>query len=182
MDKVRGAIFSTLELGMHLEMPKARVLDLFAGSGAYGLEALSRGAVFADFVEKEHEAQECIRQNLALTKLEKRGRVHALDVFNWLNQNAGRDKYDLVLADPPYERPARGVEEPEPDETSRLLGGPWAKILTTHGILVLEQAIERPVEEVAGLDLLRFRRYGKTVVVYYALPGAYEVGEREIAG
>lgn len=209
MDKVRAAVYSTLELGLHLDLKTARVLDLFAGSGAYGLEALSRGAPQCEFVEREREAQECIKKNIKAMRMETRGRLYPQDVFAWLNQFAkdrpgGEGVYDLVIADPPYERPHQpnrraprkvdvSLDDPdhvppppepepapaEPDSVTRLLAGPWDRLLTTHGLLVLEQAIERPVEESPGLDLLRFRRYGKTVVVYYALPGAYTVKGQE---
>lgn len=178
MDKVRGAVYSTLELGLHLDLKATRMLDLFAGSGAYGIEALSRGAVHVDFVEKEPEAIDCIRQNLAGTKLAARAKVHGQEVFTWLNQfsrdrRPGNGTYDLVIADPPYERPPRDGTQPPADAVERLLSGPWDRMLTRHGLLVIEQSIERDIDEVPGLEILRFRRYGKTVVIYYALPGAY---------
>lgn len=190
MDKVRGAVFSSVTLGFHLELEQARVLDLFAGSGAYGIEALSRGAAWADFVEREREAQDCIRHNLAAAKLESRGRLFAQDVFTWLKQFTKRSesgsvspaKYDLVLADPPYDRPYQqaGESANEPDATAvLLLQTPWEEVLTPYGLLMLEQSIERPIDNVPGLEILRYRRYGKTLVIYYALPGAYAVQDAE---
>jgi 16S rRNA G966 N2-methylase RsmD len=116
-------------------------------------------------------------------------------VFVWLDQfsRKGTAKtggiYDLVIADPPYDRPqyrrdAEGGDAAEPpmDQTARLLvETPWTQLLNKYGIFVLEQSVERPVDLAPGLDMLRYRRYGKTLVVYYALPGSYEVKENREA-
>src|SRR5216110_2538089 len=79
MDRVKAAIFSSLGD----RVPRARVLDLFAGTGALGIEALSRGAASATFVENDRRAVESIRRNLAQTRLD--GRIHELDVFHFLD-------------------------------------------------------------------------------------------------
>lgn len=95
-DKVKGAIFSTLgEAGC-----SGRVLDLFAGSGALGIEALSRGADSCDFVERAAAACRAIATNLAKTRLGDRATVHATTVERFLA--AARGPYDLILMDPPY--------------------------------------------------------------------------------
>src|SRR5579871_4180137 len=83
MDRVKGAIFSSLEPGLE----GARVLDLFAGAGTLGIEALSRGAREAVFVEKDVRAVEVIRKNLEKTRLQG-GVVHALDVFSYLDRRS----------------------------------------------------------------------------------------------
>src|SRR3972149_32442 len=95
---MRGAIFSSLD---SLEADMARVLDLYAGTGALGIEALSRGAAWCDFVECDRSACELIRENLRLTGFEDRARVYRLTAERALEDLEG--PYTLVLADPPYD-------------------------------------------------------------------------------
>ena len=83
-------------------LPGCRFLDLFAGSGGIGIEALSRGASFACFVEQEREAVRCIRENLVFTRLADSGKVAAKDVFAFLS-SADDEPYDVVFMDPPYD-------------------------------------------------------------------------------
>src|SRR5690606_22902826 len=103
-DKMRQALFSSLQsLG---ELEGRRVLDLFAGSGAYGLEALSRGAASVTWVEKDRRALDCIRHNLAAVVksgavlADARTTIHSRDVTQWEGESAA---YDLIFCDPPYE-------------------------------------------------------------------------------
>ncbi len=96
-DRVREAWFSILAG----ELPGARVLDLFAGSGALGLEALSRGAGSVDFVEMSRTALSALRANIAALDVEDRARVHAGDALRFVAGLAPR-RYDVVFADPPY--------------------------------------------------------------------------------
>ncbi len=97
--KVREALFSRLQAWI----PEARVIDLFAGSGGLGLEALSRGAGAVVFVERDGEALRALRANIAALGVEARCRVIAGDVFAFLRGELGAAaEADLVLADPPY--------------------------------------------------------------------------------
>ena len=81
----------------------ARVLDLYAGAGTLGIEALSRGAVFCDFVDRDRACANVIAENLALVDMGERGRAHCAPVLPWLQRNqAGLEDYDLVFVDPPY--------------------------------------------------------------------------------
>lgn len=97
-DRVREAIFDALVAqGVSLE----RVLDVYAGSGALGIEALSRGAVHCDFVERNETSAAMIRENLAMTGLQDRARVHRMKAEQAAGRLAG--PYTLVLADPPYD-------------------------------------------------------------------------------
>jgi len=155
MDKVRSAIFSSLGdivIG-------ARVLDLFAGSGALGIEALSRGAQSACFVDYSPPAVHCIRKNLAKTGLE--GRVVTLDAFRFLASVA--DTYDLIFADPPYRKqhgapdPARALLESE-ELPARLASG---------GLLILEVMPSQLPIETTRLSLLKSRQYGETAVAFF---------------
>src|SRR5215472_9551136 len=107
MDRVKAAIFSSLGEAI----VGARVLDLFAGSGALGIEALSRGAVSAIFVENDRHSAEAIEKNLAETNL--KGRVWHQDVFDFLSQRSSADKFHIIFADPPYEKTNHGRSHTE---------------------------------------------------------------------
>lgn len=100
-DKIRQAVFSALgSLGVEPD----RVLDLYAGTGAIGIEALSRGASWADFVEMTPAAAAVIRENLERTQLTEFGQVHRQSVQSYLHRKT--EPYDLVIIDPPYADPA----------------------------------------------------------------------------
>jgi 16S rRNA (guanine966-N2)-methyltransferase len=164
MDRVKAAIFSSLGNAV----PGARVLDLYAGSGAYGIEALSRGAESAEFVEADRRAVEIIRENLAHTHL--RGEVVQGEVLPWLTR-AGRlgRGYDLVFADPPYElgQPREEGREQEDGILKLLESLVNSHVLERGGTLVLEQAAAQAVRDAPGLSLARDRRYGKARVCYF---------------
>jgi 16S rRNA (guanine966-N2)-methyltransferase len=100
-DRVREAVFNALgSLGV---VEDARVLDLFAGSGALGIEALSRGAAHATFVERDDRAVEVIWANLVAAGVSERAQVTVNEAMHWLARRPGPGPYDLALADPPYE-------------------------------------------------------------------------------
>jgi 16S rRNA (guanine966-N2)-methyltransferase len=101
-DKIKEALFSVL---MSLEVEPSRVLDLYAGSGAVGIEALSRSADWADFVEQRADACAVIRDNLRHTKLDGFAAVHQGSVETFLNR-VPAEPYDFVIMDPPYADPA----------------------------------------------------------------------------
>ena len=161
MDRVKGAIFSSLGEAII----GARVLDLFAGSGALGIEALSRGAVSAVFVEENSNALAAIERNLARTKLQ--GQVRRQDVFSFLQSTPTREPFRIIFADPPYEKTKAGGEFTNLLlEDSRL-----AAILEPSGIFVLEK---RPGEETPRMphwSVLRARTYGATEVLFLQRAG-----------
>lgn len=99
-DKIREAAFSML---WSLDVEPVRVLDLYAGSGSVGIEALSRGAEHADFVEQARDAAATIRQNLKSTDLEPHGQVHQTTVQRFIESAV--EPYDFVIMDPPYADP-----------------------------------------------------------------------------
>lgn len=99
-DRIRGALFNSLGD----QVPGAKVLDAFAGSGAVGLEALSRGASHVTFVERDKRALDILRQNIAILGVEHETRIIKTTVENWL-QVASDTKFDLIFADPPYHDP-----------------------------------------------------------------------------
>jgi len=161
MDRVKAAIFSSLGE----EIIGARVLDLFAGTGALGIEALSRGAASALFVEENSAAVACIERNLARTKLT--GSVRRQDVFAFLRSTQTREAFKIIFADPPYEKTKSGEEF-----TGLLLEDPQlAEMLEPSGIFVLEK---RPAEQLPRMPLwnvTRARAYGATEVLFLQRAG-----------
>lgn len=155
-DRVREALFSALGG----DVVGARVLDLYAGSGALGIEALSRGATAAVFVDSDREAVAAIRANLALTGLGRRATVVHAPVDRFLRaprQGASGGRFDLVLLDPPY---AQGP--PLSDLTALVSGG----ALDSEAWVVLETGGPDAPPPVEGLDLVNLRRYGDTTLAY----------------
>jgi 16S rRNA (guanine966-N2)-methyltransferase len=156
MDRVKAAIFSSLGDAV----VGARVLDLFAGSGALGIEALSRGASSVVFVEADRQSAEIIEGNLAKTKL--KGRVRQQDVFHFLRHASRAEMFDIIFADPPYENTEHGERF-----TEKLLANEEVvQLLEPDGIFVLEK---RPVEALPRSRLwrvIRQKTYGATEVLF----------------
>ena len=99
-DRIKETLFNMLQP----DLPGARFLDLFAGSGGIGIEALSRGASCAVFVESDRGACACIRENLAFTRLGENARLIPSDVFAALARLEGEPSFDIIFMDPPYDR------------------------------------------------------------------------------
>jgi 16S rRNA (guanine966-N2)-methyltransferase len=147
-DRVREAVFNALDsLGA---VEDAAVLDLFAGSGALGIDALSRGATTATFVDADRAAVRSIEDNLAHTGMADRARVVRGDALDFL---AGAGPVDLILVDPPYQRS-------DWDDLLTAALGP----LSAGGVIVAES--DREVDAPAGAHTTRVRRYGGTVVTF----------------
>jgi 16S rRNA (guanine966-N2)-methyltransferase len=155
MDRVKAAIFSSLgELVID-----ARVLDLFAGTGALGIEALSRGAASALFVEENVAPISAIERNLGRTKFE--GRIRKQDVFAFLHSARTSEPFHIIFADPPYEKTKAGEAYTQLLLDSNELAG----LLDPAGVFVLEK---RPAEKIpasALWNVTRARRYGATEVL-----------------
>jgi 16S rRNA (guanine966-N2)-methyltransferase len=164
-DRVREALFMTLEPLVGL-----RVVDLFAGSGALGIEALSRGAAWADFVEHDAGARRVLEENLAALGLGGCSRVWALELPRGLARLRGVvGRADLVLADPPYGGVAARAALEALGEA-----GPWR----VGARVVLEHHAKDGVPESAGdLVRVRTRRYGETMVSTYRPAEASGAGE-----
>jgi 16S rRNA (guanine966-N2)-methyltransferase len=156
MDRVKAAIFSSLGEAII----GARVLDLFAGSGALGIEALSRGATSVIFVEADRESIEAIEKNLAKTKLI--GRVQRQDVFTFLRQQSNREKFEIVFADPPYDN-----AENEETDTAKLLNNErLPQLLEPSGIFVLEKRPDETISDLKLWRIIRQKTYGATEVLF----------------
>jgi len=146
-DRVREALFSMLG-----PVADARVLDLFAGSGALGLEALSRGAAEATFVDSSPAAVRAVRANLEALGID--AEVRRADARAFLrNARAAGRQYDLVFLDPPYQRAGAVAEA---------LAGDLAAVLAPQARIVVESDRRSPLE--LPLPLQVDRRYGDTVI------------------
>ena len=140
-DKVRQAVFNSLDSAGLID--GAAVADLFAGSGALGIEALSRGAATCVFVERDRAALQALRANIAALGLEHRTTVVTSDVPAWVPALRG---IELALIDPPYEFDA------------------WQQLLTVLQVPYVVAEASRPVEPPEGWDAVKSRRYGRTWV------------------
>ena len=163
-DRVREAVFSIL--GDRVD--GAAVLDLFAGSGSYGLECLSRGASRVTFVEADRSSGSVISQNLTKARLQG-GTVASAPVEAWLRR-APAQKFDLIFADPPYAK-QRG----DRDWNAFLLGSPeLAALLAPGGLFILESFAKggQIVPAGAAWRATDERRYGDSLLVFYQLPSA----------
>lgn len=157
-DRVRESIFNILAHGIDgFDLEGTRVMDLFAGTGALGLEALSRGAKFCQFVEEGTEARGVIRRNadslgaIGLCKIWRRDATK-------LGPCAPQSPFDLVFADPPYNK---GMGE---RALVSLIEGQW---LTPGAVVVLEEAEKAAIADVAGLSRIDQRTYGDTAVHFF---------------
>ncbi|MDP2688861.1 MAG: 16S rRNA (guanine(966)-N(2))-methyltransferase RsmD [Deltaproteobacteria bacterium] len=155
-DKVREAVFDILPR----EFPFRSVLDLFAGTGAMGIEALSRGAQDAAFVDMDAPAVQVIRKNLSACGLAGQGRVYRRDARSALRSFARKgERFDLIFIDPPYDSSL--VEETLKDIDR-------AGLLSLGGVVVAETSKRTPVAaELSSIGLVDERRYGDTLVYFY---------------
>jgi 16S rRNA (guanine966-N2)-methyltransferase len=158
-DRARQAIFNVLEHAAWAEpLHGARVMDLFAGSGALGFEALSRGAAFALFVETDEDARGAIRDNADAYGLMGATRVHRRSATD-LGVRPGSDgeAFDLAFLDPPY---GKGLGE---QALARLIEGNWLK---PGAIVVFERGSDEPEIDTPGHERLDARDYGAARVLF----------------
>ncbi|MDQ2839214.1 MAG: 16S rRNA (guanine(966)-N(2))-methyltransferase RsmD [Actinomycetota bacterium] len=156
-DRAREALFNTL--ASQLELVGARVLDLFAGSGAVGLEALSRGAAAAVFVESDRRAAAVIGENIQLLGLPG-AVVHRCAAETYLAVIGADEPYDLVFADPPYAMPAGAVA----NLLTVLADERW---LRSGGVVVLERSSRDPEPTWPNeINAMKQRRYGEGCLWY----------------
>lgn len=163
-DMVREAIFDILG-----PLPEgARVLDLFAGTGALAIEALSRGAAHATLIERSARYVRTIRDNLAHTRLAEQAVLIPGDVYPEVRKlEAAGEEFDLVLADPPYTGHGRERGGRPPAEKALQLLGETA-ILSKNGVVVIEHASATALPtEVGGLARTTAKKYGSTSISIY---------------
>ena len=156
-DRVKEALFSII----HFDIPGARVLDLFGGTGQLGIEALSRGAKSAVFVDERADACALIKENLRRTRLEQDAQVVRSDYLSYLSRC--REKFDIILLDPPYaevflENSIKRITEID--------------ILQSGGIIVAERPLGKELPwEFPGYTRSKDYKYGKTLLTLYRKDG-----------
>lgn len=154
-DKVREAIFGMLQF----DIPGGRVLDLFTGSGAIGLEALSRGAAFAVFNDASRASICAVKTNIAKLGYTDRSQILNYDYVNAIkNLSLIKEKFDFIFVDPPYRS---GIYE---DVLALLVEN---ELMAPNSRIVVERANELVFTTVAGLTLAKQKRYGKTTIEVY---------------
>lgn len=157
-DRVREAIFNVLQT----RITDARILDVFAGSGGMSMEALSRGACFADLYEKDRKAVAAIRQNIAFLGFAEKSKLWIGDALHFLSQNS--QQYDIIFLDPPY---YQGLYE---QSVATIL---QRQLLAEDGILVVETSAKNgqqlSAEVLRQLQLKKSVTYGDTKIEYYSL-------------
>ena len=152
-DRVKEAMFSIIQF----DVPASRVLDLFGGTGQLGIEALSRDAKSAVFIDEREDACRLIRENLKRTKLEQDGRVIRSDYMAYLR--TCKEKFDIIFLDPPYaevflENSLKMITEID--------------ILQSGGIIVAERPADKELPwEFPGYSRSRDYKYGKTLITIY---------------
>lgn len=152
-DRVKEALFSIIQF----DIPGARVLDLFGGTGQLGIESLSRGAKYAIFVDEREDACRLIKENLRRTKLESDANVVRSDYLAYLNRCC--EKFDIILLDPPYaevflENSLKRITEID--------------ILRDGGIIVTERPLGKDLPwTFSGFTRSRDYKYGKTLLTLY---------------
>ncbi|MEV4542419.1 16S rRNA (guanine(966)-N(2))-methyltransferase RsmD [Micromonospora echinaurantiaca] len=157
-DRVREALFSAVQA--EVDLTGARFADLYAGSGAVGLEALSRGAGHVLLVESDPRAARVIRENVAALHAAPAARLVTGKVGTVLAAGPDGDPYDVVFADPPYAVPDADVTA----MIAALVDGGW---LAPDALVVVERSSRTgPVEWVPGVTGERSRRYGETTLWY----------------
>lgn len=161
-DRLREAIFNVLAHSYGDPVAGARVVDLFAGTGALGLEAMSRGAKFALFVDEGAEARALLRDNIQTLGLAGLTRIFRRDAAKLGLAPAG-DRFDLAFLDPPYGR------DLGPRALAGLVDGGW---LNAGALCLIEETAEAPIEAPAGCVVLERRAYGETQIVILRYEGA----------
>ena len=155
-DRVKEAIFSVIQF----DIEGRRVLDLFAGSGQMGIEALSRGAAEAVFVDSSPDSIAVVRENLRACGLNAAAAVVRGDAMSYLAPRAGRHEFDFAFLDPPY---GRGILQ--------LVLPAAASVMKPGGAIICESPADEELPETAGeFSVERQYRYGRIKVTFYRVP------------
>ena len=150
-DRIKGAMFSSIQF----DIENRRVLDLFAGSGQLGFEALSRGAESVTFVDAEREAMEIVKKNAKSLGFFDKCKYSVADFRNYIRKASGRDKFDLVFIDPPY------AMQCCVDALARLKA---AELIIPGAIIVCEsgeEEIDPSSESLSDFEVVKSTSYGK---------------------
>lgn len=159
-DRIKETLFNILQD----DVPQASFLDLFAGSGGIGIEALSRGAKECVFVDSGKKPQECIKNNLIHTHLEDRGRIIARDVFSAIPYLENHGAFDIIFMDPPYEKEL---------ERQALSALKVSKLLKEDTIIIIEASLNTDFSYLPeeGYELVREKIYKTNKHVFVRCTG-----------
>ena len=156
-DRVKESMFNIIQDWVY----DSQVLDLFAGSGALGIEALSRGASQAVFCDNSLDSIKIIKSNIEKARVVDRSQIVSGDFKRCLrDMEAKNQSFDMIFVDPPY---YEGLFE-EVLDTIRS-----CKILKKDGIVIVEHAAKRPIGQVEGLEVYKEKKYGITMLTFYCL-------------
>lgn len=157
-DRIKETLFNILQT----ELKDARFLDLFSGSGGIGIEALSRGAQTAVFVEKRRAAVLCIQENLKATHLESYAKVLQMDALQAIKRLDGQDAFHIIYMDPPY-------QEQWENPVLRALAG--TSLVDANTIVIVEASLDQDFlfAEQLGYQIVRQKQYKTNQHVFLAL-------------
>mgnify|MGYP001371053160 FL=1 len=158
-DRVKETLFNILEHGFNIDFSKISFFDCFSGSGAIGIEAISRGSSIVTFLDKDGAACECINKNLTKFKLHENNHVNCLRVINhdFFDKNLScNNKFDVVFLDPPYEL----------IKASKVLMRLKELRVTKINSLIIYEC-NKELEKMDGLELLRSKKIGKTFLNFF---------------
>lgn len=151
-DRIRSSLFNILG-----DISGLRVLDAFAGSGSLGFEALSRGAIAVDFIERDRQAQRVIEQNIALLGVNEAVKLYRCSVAQWDENHAEPQGFDLIFADPPY-------NDLQLSTVFRLKNH-----LNPKGLMILSYPGRESTPTVNGVVVVDNRSYGDAALAFYRL-------------
>lgn len=162
-DRIKETLFNILQADIY----GCRFLDLYAGSGSIGIEALSRGAKEAVFIERSKAAVGCIKDNLKFTRLEDRAVVMEQDVLTGINRLSGKGVFDIVFIDAPY---GMGTER------NALISLKNSGIVDEYTIIIVEEALDTDLSYVNGLgfNIYRTKNYKTNKHVFISCDGKAE--------
>jgi 16S rRNA (guanine966-N2)-methyltransferase len=166
-DKIKETLFNMLQN----DVPGCYFLDLFAGSGQIGLEAISRGALYAVFIENNRKAAKCIEDNIAFTKFTKESRLLTTDVISGISSLEGKYTFDIIFMDPPYDK---GLEK------DVLYAFRDASFIGEDTLIIVEASLNTDFDwaEDAGYEILKKKIY-KTNVHVFLTPKSKHEGVKE---
>lgn len=171
-ERIKEAIFSSIQF----EVENRRVLDLFAGSGQMGLEALSRGADRATFIDSSREAMEVVKHNAKSTGFDDKCHYLVSDWRNYIRKVSGKEKFDLVFIDPPYSMECCA------DAAAYLAE---REVIIPGALVVMESGTEEPSsddERLSGYEIIKSTHYGKKTFVNILLYRGSEENESNTSG
>ncbi len=154
-DKIKETLFNMLQA----DIPGSYFLDLFAGSGQIGLEAISRGALYSVFVENNKKAAGCIEENIAFTRFGEKSRLMVNDVLSALRMMEGRYSFDIIFMDPPY---GRNLEH------QALACLSESSLLKPDGQIIVEASLDTGFDylDELGFEVLKYKRYRNNMHVF----------------